>query len=147
MKFRLDYYISKALDQGRTVEITKADDYGYHIEIDGVPLTRNKDKIENGWDDDGLPHEMFDVRTSDSLSDEAEDLIEQIEQEFAQSKVDDTGEVPRLKESRVPTRMLKVMHDEGLRPWTIQKWMPDSVRSLDVKAAVVFSNRSEGDTE
>lgn len=121
MKFRLYEYISKALNQGRTVKITKADDYGFHIEIDGVPLTRRDEMIERGREDHGLPHETFEIGVPDSVSEAAESKMEEIEQEYAESKVVEDGEIPRLKESGVPTRMLKVMYDEGMSPWSIQK--------------------------
>lgn len=122
--------------------------------------------IERGREDHGLPHETFEIGVPDSVSEAAESKMEEIEQEYAESKVVENGEIPRLKESGVPTRMLKVMYDEGMSPWQIQKWMPDSVYSMDVKAGILYqckrekeqaekhietasvnSNRSEGGTE
>ncbi|NUB91172.1 hypothetical protein HT576_09080 [Haloterrigena sp. SYSU A121-1] len=50
----LNTIVMKALQQGRDVSIEKADDYGFHILIDDVPITESERVPEQ---DEGLPWE------------------------------------------------------------------------------------------
>lgn len=70
MLIELDDVIHEAVRHGMTVELTKADRYGYQILIDGEPL------LGSG---DGIAHESFSWPLEDVRIDErSEDLVEKM---------------------------------------------------------------------
>ena len=53
----LDQVFHEALKQGRSVELTLAEDYGFHIGIDGVAITETSRSSQ----DEGLPWEALEA--------------------------------------------------------------------------------------
>ncbi|MFW5900480.1 MAG: hypothetical protein ACOCTH_01730 [Halodesulfurarchaeum sp.] len=68
----LDDLIQQAFREGREVDLVQAEEYGYHIEIDGVPIT-------DGGTGDGLPREIFSWPVEGwTRTPEAEEKVEEL---------------------------------------------------------------------
>lgn len=71
----LDDVVEKALEQDREVVLTRAERYGFHVVIDGVPVTE-----QSGDCDDGLPWEGLTYPIDDSRLNPSERAIEKSEE-------------------------------------------------------------------
>jgi len=136
----LSRVIELAFQQDRAITLIPADDYGIHVAVEGVPLTRMDDHPAG---DEGMAWETFDYDLGDGrASEEAAEKIAELQDAFLEDRIDTSGDIPRIAGTEAPVPQLAQMRGEGMLPYEIAEWFPD-VSSTDVRAAVLYMKRSE----
>lgn len=101
-RFHLDGVVGRALEQGREVRITDAEGYGFHLEIDGQPVTETYDGEGIPWDSIGFP--LLPRRGGQTVTEDALDIARDVM--F-------TGSEPRCPHCTGPREWFTVTRDDG----------------------------------
>ena len=81
----LDDIIMQAFREGRDVTIERAEDYGYHIVVDGVAIT-------DSGGGEGLPRETFSWPLDYHRTEEAEEMVRELTRGYTGHRADRQNE-------------------------------------------------------